>query len=293
MKLSLLILFFIGAFVSNNGNLRVPLHKIYTEPRDFHEFVETVTLSQSSLQRYLLLKKSGKEALKNNLNAEYYGEISLGTPPQKFSVVFDTGSSDLWVPSSSCYFSLACWNHKTYRSSRSSTYHNDGRSVKLGYGTGDVEGLLSRDTLTIGSLKVVNQTFGEMTSESKIPFREAKFDGILGLAYPSISSYHVQTPVYNMVHQGLLDRPVFSFYLNRNESAPVGGEIMFGGIDEDLVKNETLRPIPVNEQKYWQFRMDGINTLKGSNWCKNGCNAIADTGTSLIVGPAKEVFFYT
>lgn len=45
---------------------------------------------------------------------------------------------------------------------------------------------------------------------------------------------------------------------------------------------------PVTNRGYWQFNLDGIK-LGGEDMCPHGCAAIADTGTSLLVGPSEEV----
>lgn len=227
--------------------------------------------------------------LKNYMNAQYYGEIGIGSPPQKFTVIFDTGSSNLWVPSAKCYFSVACFFHSKYKSSKSSTYTKNGQSAAIQYGTGAIAGFLSQDYLTVGDLVVKDQVFIEATREPGVTFLVAKFDGILGLGFKEISVDKVIPVWYNMVDQGLIKDPVFSFWLNRNSKDGDGGEIVFGGSDPKHYKGEHTYA-PVTLKGYWQFDMsDVLVGGKKTGFCSPRCAAIADSGTSLIAGPTAVI----
>lgn len=238
----------------------------------------------------------------NVMDAQYYGEIGLGTPPQKFLVVFDTGSSNLWVPSSKCsIFNIACYLHNKYTAEISETYVEDGREFAIQYGSGALTGFLSQDTLTVGKeLEVKDQIFAEAVQEPSISFIAAYFDGIFGLGFPEIAVARVTPPFQNMIEQDLLPEPVFSFWLNRNADDEQGGELVLGGVDPDHYAGEHTW-VPVTRRGFWQFTMDkleigGSSSLRRQNEepplltvCPRGCQAIADTGTSLLVGPPDEI----
>lgn len=288
----------------NEMLIRMPLFKHQSIRERFGDKEVVVMNKFASLHQKYLPKENQlgsqggptPEPLVNYMDAQYFGEIGLGTPEQKFKVIFDTGSSNLWVPSKKCY-SIACWVHSTYNSAKSSTYNADGRPLAIQYGSGSMKGFLDRDTLTMAGVAIKNQTFGEATSLPGVTFVMAKFDGILGMGFESISQDHVDTPFKNMVSQRLVPEPVFSFYLSRDQTKSPGGEIIFGGVDKSYIKGD-ITYLPVSSAGYWQFALDSVSmpdetegNSKGNSVtaCNGGCQAIADTGTSLIAGPKADV----
>jgi hypothetical protein len=218
-------------------------------------------------------------------NAQYYGPINLGTPGKTFQVMFDTGSSNLWVPSKQC---TNCGFLKpSYDHSKSSTYVSNGTIFDIQYGSGPVSGFVSQDSVTVGKPTVKNVLFAEITDVSGLglAFKIGKFDGILGLAWPSISVLGMPPVFTMMIEQGLVDEPVFSFYLTNDGS---DGEMDLGGVDPNHHTGE-LSYVPLVETNYWTIGLDSM-ILEGENVSfTTAARAIVDTGTSTLAGPAAEV----
>lgn len=103
------------------------------------------------------------------MNTQYFADISIGTPPQNFTVVPDTGSSNLWVYSKKCY-AVPCWYHTTYDAKSSSTYVKDGEKFDITYGSGSIGGTVSKDTVVFGDSIATDFGFGEVTSVSGVSF---------------------------------------------------------------------------------------------------------------------------
>jgi len=267
---------------------RVPLYKMKTA----RATLQDMQVSRSVIARRWLERQRGSlpdEPLENYLDAQYYGPIELGTPGQNFNVIFDTGSSNLWVPSATCpVWEVACRTHNRYDSTASSSYKPNGTEFEIHYGSGSMSGFLSTDTCCFAGLCAQDQTFAEANHEPGLSFVAAKFDGILGMGFPGLAVLDVIPPFNTMVNQGVVD-PVFSFWLSRDPEAEVGGEMILGGSDPSYYEGEMTYIEVDSYPGYWKIAMGGIQVGGETMGCSGDCVAIVDTGSSLLVGPVDEV----
>eukprot|EP00542_Grammatophora_oceanica_P018467 CAMPEP_0194033040 /NCGR_PEP_ID=MMETSP0009_2-20130614/5852_1 /TAXON_ID=210454 /ORGANISM="Grammatophora oceanica, Strain CCMP 410" /LENGTH=395 /DNA_ID=CAMNT_0038673647 /DNA_START=50 /DNA_END=1237 /DNA_ORIENTATION=+ len=235
------------------------------------------------------LQKHENEVIKDYANAQYYGSVSIGTPPQSFQVIFDTGSSNLWVPRVGC---THCGNpifgrKNKFDHDKSDSYEEDGADFEIMYGSGSVVGTFSVDSVTLADdLLVSEQRFAEVSDAGGLGMAYAlgKFDGILGLGFSSISIDNTPTVFENAIKQDVLDQPVFAFYLG--DGGP--GELTFGGYDSNKFEGD-LTFVKLDAATYWQIVLDKVTAGDDYSDDSGSITAIVDSGTSLLAGPKVEI----
>jgi len=237
------------------------------------------------------LQKGESEIIKDYGNAQYYGVVEIGTPPQSFEVIYDTGSSNLWVPKVGCsHCGLPFISHKSkYDESKSSSYEEDDDVFEIMYGSGSVKGFFSKDDITLADDIVIDeQGFAEVTDAGGlgVAYSLGKFDGIFGLGFSSISVGGRTTVFENAIKQNKVDQPIFAFYLG--DLKP--GELTFGGYDSSKFEGE-LKYVKLEAATYWEITMDSIQAgdYKKEATDDDKITAIIDSGTSLITGPKAEI----
>ncbi|CAI9166999.1 unnamed protein product [Rangifer tarandus platyrhynchus] len=266
---------------------RIPLMKVKTVRNILSEKIMLNNFLKEHAYRLSQISSRGSNItiplLRNIMEMVYVGNITIGTPPQEFQVLFDTGSSDLWVPSIFCT-SRFCSSHALFRHLESSTFRPTQETISLIYGSGRMKGIVALDTVRIGDLVSTDQRFGLSVEQSG--FEGWPFDGVLGLNYPNLSFTGGIPILDNLKNQGAISELVFAFYLSK--SKPEGSVVMFGGVDKSYYQG-ALNWVPLIQAGHWRVHMDRISLKRHIIACNGGCEAIVDTGTSLILGPGKLV----
>jgi hypothetical protein len=270
-----------GALVASATGelLRVPLTK--------HEksFEEVVTSIQTRSKLLKALKSDGHdEPIHNFEDTSYTGTIYVGTPGQKSEVVFDTGSSNLWVPNKQ----PTNGTKSLYDHTSSSTYVANGTKFDIQYGSGPVSGYLSEDTVKWGDLSLEKFTLAEVNDVSGLGtmYTGTPMDGILGLAFSTIAEDNLVAPIEALAKTGELSAQSFAFYLGSGTTS----ELVFGGVDSDHYTGD-FTYVPLESETYWQVHLSKL--MLGSTQIKSyftqTSHAIVDSGTSLLAGPSSDV----
>ncbi|KDO33101.1 hypothetical protein SPRG_01913 [Saprolegnia parasitica CBS 223.65] len=205
--------------------------------------------------------------------------VNVAIEGKSYTVQIDTGSADLWV---------TC----DYISSSACVSPCPSTAITITYGSGSACVVPQNGSVVIGSVAVSNGVYG-IAMTSSLPTNVSQ--GILGLAFPGLSSYRslANTSSYAVFH---LDS--FSMYLTPQADAP-GSKLVLNGVDDAMVAKDNLVgytiPLATGEQDYWninvsQFSVEGGSVPWNLKPCKNGgCLAIVDSGTSFLAMP-KAVF---
>jgi hypothetical protein len=165
----------------------------------------------------------------------YWGSMSIGTPPQPFKVIFDTGSGNLIVPSKTCTVP-GCSPHKKYDQKASSTSSSiineqDQSSSEISFGTGQIEGGFIRDKMCIGESLCMTANFIAAEKESTSPFNVIPFDGIMGLGFKDLSMGKGFNMIDELTSTGALPAGQISFYLTDGGDS----EVTFGGYKSEYL----------------------------------------------------------
>jgi len=242
------------------------------------------------------LTAAGKPTADNSLGLDieandvgYIATVQVGTPPQDFRILMDSGSADFWIGAEGCKSVLGgCGKHTFLGPKGSSSFVDSGKQFQVTYGSGAVAGNIISDNVNIAGLALDKHVFGVATQETQdFADDSVSFDGLIGLAQSTLSNQGVPTPVEALASNKLITDAITSYKISRLSDGLNDGEITFGGLDKTKFDAKTLTTFDnVNTQGFWEG--DVLFSVNGQDLGLKGRTAILDTGTTLIIAPAAD-----
>jgi hypothetical protein len=237
-----------------------------------------------------------------NMGSEYVGEIGIGTqsghPQETLRVVYDTGSTNLWMASTLCTKGpCASSKRKRYDYKSSETYRSPmvERYLDISFGTANLKGPLGVDDFHIGPFTVKNQTFALIQEERGSTFASLALEGIVGLGFPALGSHYAHPFFESIIEQKVLKHNMFTFYMPPNSHK---GAVLWGGYESSVIEGDMMW-FPVTDAFYWAIdlhefligekKMDATSSLGTASlaqrthtatWVEPQARLIIDTGTT-------------
>ncbi|KAG0146584.1 hypothetical protein CROQUDRAFT_44259 [Cronartium quercuum f. sp. fusiforme G11] len=219
----------------------------------------------------------------------YFITIEVGTPPQNFNVIMDSGSSDFWLAGPKCTNSNTGENTCGHKSltTESSSFKPTSTPFQVSYGTGQVSGVLVQEDVNLAGLTLAGHTFGAATSESNdFAAATVPFDGLMGTALSTLSNEKVLTPIESLAKSGKISGAFMGYSLGRSADTLNMGQVTVGGVDANKFEGSLTLIDNVNTRGFWEGAMAKV-TVNGKTVLENK-TGILDTGTTLIICPPDD-----
>ena len=226
--------------------------------------------------------KDEKVDLKNYMDLQYYGPLKVGSAGKEFTLVYDTGSSWLWIPNQNC---SGCPTRNTFDSEGSTTYQTEGVRKTLSYGKGQVEGIIATDNVFMSNSTPSNMNFVNVDRGTDLSGQQA--DGIVGLTPESTDEGRLLVDV--IFESGLIDKPEFLVYIGKE--GVDSSYIEFGEFKGNMTNGTVLEVQPYNSSGiyiYWNITNQGV-FYEGLEIELSTVDTVWDTGTSILGFPTMDL----
>ena len=250
-------------------------------------------ITPSETKKFAVLK------LSNRNDVQYYGDIYIGIPKKKMTVIFDTGSNILWVPSNQC---TTCRKDSVrYNPIVSKTSEKTNKSNSIAFAVGFVEGEIYSETVSLNSYESFLKSFNNELIAEKYKFlsvnKEMNLTGTISDGVMGLGIYNEGDPynsfIETLYNQKQINEPSFSFYLFgvKNISRLYIGDILNNVYISKLFKNNKQECFVEKNDLYWKchsyFKLFNNNSDKIKTFNTNS-SIIFDTGSSYTLIPKQD-----